>query len=332
MMTGGDGQPGALRQDAVGHLPGLPRGAADHPLGRQPIRIGHPSSSPTCARRRSAAPSSSLIDPRTTPLATLRRRPSRGEGRHRRRGRARDSSLSVHERPRRRGVPARSHHRRRHAIRERAEPWTIEKAADIAGVEPVGAGEVFAELYAQSSPALIRCGWGLERNRNGGNAAMAVLALPAVGGKFGVRGGGYSMSNSASWNIERTVDRHAGARHPPREHEPSRPRADRIRRSAGQRAVRLQLQSGRDRSGPAPRPPGPRARGSLHRRLRAGDDRHRAVRGRPAADTTFLEGYDFAKAYGPINLELRTTGDRCGRRGAHERRRLRRAVHAARVC
>src|SRR4029077_14306911 len=33
---------------------------------------------------------------------------------------------------------------------------------------------------------------------------MAVLALPAVGGKFGVRGGGYSKSNSASWNIDRT--------------------------------------------------------------------------------------------------------------------------------
>ena len=61
-----------------------------------------------------------------------------------------------------------------------------------------------AELLRHAaSPALIRCGWGLERNRNGGNAAMAVLALPAVGGKFGVRGGGYSMSNSASWDIER---------------------------------------------------------------------------------------------------------------------------------
>ncbi len=31
-----------------------------------------------------------------------------------------------------------------------------------------------------------------------------MLALPAVGGKFGVRGGGYSMSNSASWGIERS--------------------------------------------------------------------------------------------------------------------------------
>ena len=32
---------------------------------------------------------------------------------------------------------------------------------------------------------------------------MAVLALPAVGGKFGVRGGGYAMSNSASWSLQR---------------------------------------------------------------------------------------------------------------------------------
>ena len=88
-------------------------------------------------------------------------------------------------------------------LRARAEPWTFERAADISGVD-AAALEAVAALYAESSPALIRCGWGLERNRNGGNAAMAVLALPSVGGKFGVRGGGYSMSNSASWGIERT--------------------------------------------------------------------------------------------------------------------------------
>ena len=32
-------------------------------------------------------------------------------------------------------------------------------------------------------------------------ATMAILALPAVAGKFGVRGGGYTMSNSAAWGI-----------------------------------------------------------------------------------------------------------------------------------
>ena len=88
-------------------------------------------------------------------------------------------------------------------LRERAERWTIEEAACVAGID-ASALERVARLYAESSPALIRCGWGLERNRNGGNAALSILALPAVGGKFGVRGGGYSMSNSASWNIERS--------------------------------------------------------------------------------------------------------------------------------
>ncbi len=85
-------------------------------------------------------------------------------------------------------------------LRAVAEPWTMTRAADVAGVEPETL-EQFARLYATLSPAVIRCGWGLERNRNGGHAAMAVLGLPAVAGKFGVRGGGYSMSNSGAWRL-----------------------------------------------------------------------------------------------------------------------------------
>ena len=84
-------------------------------------------------------------------------------------------------------------------LRERSSKWTIERAAEISGVEPKLL-EQFAELYIKSSPAVIRCGWGIERNRNGGNAVMAVLALPSVAGKFGVRGGGYTMSNAAASN------------------------------------------------------------------------------------------------------------------------------------
>jgi anaerobic selenocysteine-containing dehydrogenase len=86
-------------------------------------------------------------------------------------------------------------------LRARAAEWTFELAADVSGV-PVTSLEQLASMYAAASPALVRCGWGLERNRNGGSAAAAVLALPAVGGKFGVRGGGYSMSNSAAWGIK----------------------------------------------------------------------------------------------------------------------------------
>ena len=96
-------------------------------------------------------------------------------------------------------------------LRERAADWTLERAATVAHVGR-DALEEFAELYAERSPAVIRCGWGLERNRNGGNAAMAVLALPAVAGKFGVRGGGFSMSNSGSWTIDE--DQLVGAEEP----------------------------------------------------------------------------------------------------------------------
>ena len=85
-------------------------------------------------------------------------------------------------------------------LRTAAAPWTIARAAAVAGLE-ADTLEQFARLYATASPALLRCGWGLERNRNGGHAALAVLGLPAVAGKFGVRGGGYSMSNSGAWQL-----------------------------------------------------------------------------------------------------------------------------------
>lgn len=86
-------------------------------------------------------------------------------------------------------------------LRAAAEPWTIDRAAAEADIDPV-ALRGFADLFVRSSPALVRCGWGLERNRNGGSAAAAILALPAVAGKFGVRGGGYSMSNSPAFGLE----------------------------------------------------------------------------------------------------------------------------------
>jgi anaerobic selenocysteine-containing dehydrogenase len=86
-------------------------------------------------------------------------------------------------------------------LRRRASPWTFERAAEVSGV-PAADIEGFARIYAETSPAVIRCGWGLERNRNGGSAVASVLALPAVAGKFGVRGGGYVLSNSGVWGID----------------------------------------------------------------------------------------------------------------------------------
>src|SRR6184192_2915998 len=188
-------------------------------------------------------------------------------------------------------------------LRERAEPWTFERAAETAGIDPAALAQV-AELYASSSPALIRCGWGLERNRNGGNAAMSILALPAVGAKFGVRGGGYSMSNCASWNIDRTwIDAPE-----PDTRVVNMNRLGRALTEYDDPPVDVLFVYNCNPAATVP-------------------DQRRVIRGLEREDlftvvfeqvmtdtalyadvvlpaTTFLEGYDFAKAYGPINLDL----------------------------
>ncbi|HEX7842791.1 MAG TPA: molybdopterin-dependent oxidoreductase, partial [Kofleriaceae bacterium] len=83
----------------------------------------------------------------------------------------------------------------------RAARWSIDEAAREAGID-AHLLDRFIELYAASSPAVIRVGWGPERNRNGGSAVAAVMALPAVAGKFGLRGGGCTMSNGdARWTM-----------------------------------------------------------------------------------------------------------------------------------
>ena len=84
---------------------------------------------------------------------------------------------------------------------EQAEAWPVERAAAEARVAPDDI-RTLAQMYAAASPAVLRCGWGLERNRNGGQAAAAILALPALLGKFGLRGGGYTMSNSGAAKLD----------------------------------------------------------------------------------------------------------------------------------
>jgi anaerobic selenocysteine-containing dehydrogenase len=188
-------------------------------------------------------------------------------------------------------------------LRARAQEWTFERAAGVAGIEP-SAIAALAEMYATMSPAVIRCGWGLERNRNGGNATAAILALPAVAGKFGVRGGGYTLSNSASWGITRSW---IGADEP------------------ATRVVNMN-HLGRMLTGPVDPPVkvlfvyncNPLATVPHQNLVRKGlerDDLTTIVFDQVMTDTaryadivlpatTFLEQYDFARAYGPISLQM----------------------------
>jgi anaerobic selenocysteine-containing dehydrogenase len=243
-----------------------------------------------------------VVDPRTTPLARaadihLAVKPGTDVG----------VALAIHRYLFANGFADErflaEHTRGANELRERASEWTIDKASAVADIAPQLL-ERAAELYARSSPALVRCGWGLERNRNGGNAAMAVLALPAVGGKFGVRGGGYSMSNSASWGIE---NRWIGVPEP-------------ATRLVNMNHLGRALTEYSD-------PPvkvlfvyncNPAVTVPDQRRILEGlvrEDLFTVVFEQVMTDTalfadvvlpatTFLEGYDFARAYGPINLEL----------------------------
>ncbi|MPY96280.1 MAG: molybdopterin-dependent oxidoreductase [Acidimicrobiia bacterium] len=77
-----------------------------------------------------------------------------------------------------------------------AEPWTAARAEEVCGVA-AGDIEWLAETWATVRPALLRPGWGLERNRNGGAAWRAVLALPCLVGQFGTLGSGVLGATSA---------------------------------------------------------------------------------------------------------------------------------------
>jgi anaerobic selenocysteine-containing dehydrogenase len=88
------------------------------------------------------------------------------------------------------------------ALLERASEWTVERAAAVAGV-PARDLARLADRLAELSPAVVRCGWGLERNKNGAQAIAAVLAIPALLGKFGVPGGGYTLSNNGGSHFDR---------------------------------------------------------------------------------------------------------------------------------
>jgi len=81
-----------------------------------------------------------------------------------------------------------------------AAAYPLGRAAALCGV-PERDIVTLVDAYAGASPALIRCGWGVERNRNGGNAVRVIFSLPAVAGKFGVRGGGLTMSLSRAFPV-----------------------------------------------------------------------------------------------------------------------------------
>ena len=72
---------------------------------------------------------------------------------------------------------------------EACAPWTLDRAAQVTGLDPIDIAN-FAEEWAAANPAMLRIGWGMERNFNGGSAITTALALPVLMGHFGQLGSG----------------------------------------------------------------------------------------------------------------------------------------------
>jgi anaerobic selenocysteine-containing dehydrogenase len=75
--------------------------------------------------------------------------------------------------------------------------WTLDDAADECGVD-VSVFHECVDLFSSSSPAMLRMGWGVERNVNGGSSMLAIFSMWAVTGHFGTEGSGVLGSTPQS--------------------------------------------------------------------------------------------------------------------------------------
>jgi len=82
-----------------------------------------------------------------------------------------------------------------------ASKYSLEDASKICDVPLDKIRELF-ELIANTKPAVLRMGYGPERNRNGGSSVLAVLGLWLVAGHFGTNGSGILASTSDGFSID----------------------------------------------------------------------------------------------------------------------------------
>jgi len=82
-----------------------------------------------------------------------------------------------------------------------ARKYSLEDASRICDVPVEQVRELFA-MISGSAPAVLRVGYGLERNRNGGSGVLAVLGLWLIAGHFGTQGSGILASASDGFSID----------------------------------------------------------------------------------------------------------------------------------
>ncbi len=93
-------------------------------------------------------------------------------------------------------------------LRDRAAEYPLDRVAAITGIDAAVIADL-ARRWATTKPALLKFADGLQRHQNGGQTIRALLALPAVTGQIGTRGGGvyYSSGGYGAWDGESVTHR-----------------------------------------------------------------------------------------------------------------------------
>ncbi len=96
---------------------------------------------------------------------------------------------------------------------ESLDPWTIDRTADVCGLD---AGQIteLAGLLADHRPLAVKLGQGMQRHAGGGQAARVISCLPALLGAFDHLGGGLVYSTDDPYRLNRVgaSGRHLGGR------------------------------------------------------------------------------------------------------------------------
>ena len=87
-------------------------------------------------------------------------------------------------------------------LREQAAQYPPERVAALTGI-PAGEIVALAREYATTRPAVIRLNYGVQRGERGGLAVRAVSLLPALTGSWKEVGGGFQLSTSHAFRLNR---------------------------------------------------------------------------------------------------------------------------------
>ena len=85
-----------------------------------------------------------------------------------------------------------------------AAEYTPERVALLTGIASEDVVEL-ARAYAITKPAVIRLGYGVQRSDRGGSAVRAVAALPALIGSWREVGGGFQLSTSQAFHLNKAA-------------------------------------------------------------------------------------------------------------------------------